>query len=172
MQEDHHFCRWHLPEGFSAEAALAAAFPGASRAQAAHQLDSCSPKELRVGAAAASLAVAAAGWPQVVVGVGAEAASAAHYARMTHRLPCHTCCHRKCLVPSSAPPPPPTTPPGELWQLFSKVQGIVRGLGCGGAVEVNKRQLPSRDLPNLRTLTAPLLCLLCNEQDPAEAEGR
>ncbi|KAI7837876.1 hypothetical protein COHA_008363 [Chlorella ohadii] len=47
MQEDHHFCRWHLPEGFSAEAALAAAFPGASRAQAAHQLDTCSPKELR-----------------------------------------------------------------------------------------------------------------------------
>lgn len=87
MQEDHHFCRWHLPEGFSAEAALAAAFPGASRAQAAHQLDTCSPKELRVGAAAAPLAAAAGGWPLVVVGVGAEAASAAHSARMTHRLP-------------------------------------------------------------------------------------
>lgn len=48
MQDDHHFCRWHLPEGFDPQDTLTAAFPGcSSRTQAAHQLDSSSPKQLR-----------------------------------------------------------------------------------------------------------------------------
>ena len=116
MQEDHHFCRWHLPEGHCADAALAAAFPGASKAQAAHQLDTCSPKELRVGAGCCVD-------PMRVGGGGARALQPTPPAgtarrRRLDRAPCWAApqpcrLRRRCSQPSLAPPQPPTTPPGE-----------------------------------------------------------
>lgn len=44
----HHFCRWLLQADHSPAEALASAFPGASQAEAAHQIDTMSPRGLRV----------------------------------------------------------------------------------------------------------------------------
>ncbi len=47
--EEHHFTRWLLPEGHNPQNALHQAMPGRTPAEAAAELDTMTPKELRVG---------------------------------------------------------------------------------------------------------------------------